>query len=173
MAHNLVPKAATNHGLKHLTEKEIDVTAKDLTRIVKEGVSRCYWQQEKNCATTALNLLSEIFTINLNSQTLDAALAIHGAGGYGAQCGLVEGPLMFMGIFGRKKGIPDERTIEGCREFAEKFEGRFGSLLCRTLRPQGFSPDDPPHLCEGLTCEAIEFAAMHVAGFLQEESQGR
>ena len=32
---------------------------------------------------------------------LDAALGMHGAGKYGAQCGLAEGTLIFLGTFGR------------------------------------------------------------------------
>jgi len=31
-------------------------------------------------------------------QLLDAAVGMHGAGKYGAQCGLVEGSLMFIGL---------------------------------------------------------------------------
>ncbi len=44
-----------------------------------------------------------------------------------------------------------------CYNLAEAFESRFGSLLCRDLRPEGFKPDNPPHLCEDLTREAILF----------------
>ncbi len=48
--------------------------------------------------------------------------------------------------------------MEVCKVYAAAFESKFGSLRCRELRPNGFNPDDPPHLCEGLTCKAIEFA---------------
>lgn len=34
----------------------------------------------------------------------------------------------------------------------------FGSLSCYDLRPNGFSENDPPHVCERLTVNAIEFA---------------
>ena len=42
--------------------------------------------------------------------------------------------------------------------FASEFERNFSSLRCRELRPGGFSPDDPPHLCECLSVKAIQFS---------------
>lgn len=36
--------------------------------------------------------------------------------------------------------------------------------LMSELRPQGFSPENPPHLGEGLTKRAIEYAASHIHG---------
>ncbi len=138
----------------------------DITKFVGEKVSQFYWIHDRNCATTALCLLSEIFNIELFDQTVDAALAMHGAGKYGAQCGLVEGTIMFMGIFGRQSRIQDHITIDACAEFAGNFESRFGSLLCKGLRTEGFTPDNPPHICEQITCEAIEFAVLHISNFL-------
>ncbi len=142
----------------------------DIAHSVRESVAQFYWKHDRNCATTALCILSELFEIQLHKQTIDATLAMHGAGKYGAQCGLVEGSIMFMGIFGRQKEIHDNLTIDTCGEFAKKFENKFGSLLCRVLRPQGFINDNPPHMCERITCEAIEFAARHAAGFLQQNA---
>ena len=139
----------------------------NISNIVKEKVSQLYWIDDRNCATTALYILSEIFKIELYDQTVDAALAMHGAGKYGAQCGLVEGTIMFIGIFGRQLRVQDHVTIGACAEFAETFESMFGSLLCKGLRPEGFKTDNPPHICEQITCEAIEFAVLHISNFLK------
>jgi C_GCAxxG_C_C family probable redox protein len=144
------------------------VAVEDIATFVKEQVSQCYWKYDINCATTVLCILSEIFEIELNNQTFDAALAMHGAGKYGAQCGLVEGTIMFIGVFGRQNNIHDRGTIDACRDFARKFESRFGSLLCSVLRPEGFSDDNPLHMCEQITCEAIECAALHVSRFMRD-----
>jgi hypothetical protein len=151
----------------HTDQEEIPVAVDDRTKIIRQRVSQFYWEHDRNCATTALSILSEIFGIELHSQTIDSALAMHGAGKYGAQCGLVEGALMFMGIWGRHKRREDRLVIDACRDFAGKFEARFGSLLCRELRPQGFGRENPPHLCEGITCEAIEFAALYIENLQQ------
>jgi C_GCAxxG_C_C family probable redox protein len=122
-----------------------------------------YWNDDLNCAVTTIKTLAEIFNIEIQLQVLDAAIGMHGAGKFGAQCGLVEGSLMFIGILGRQKGIEQEKIVAVCYEFAEGFEKRFKSLRCRDLRPQGFNVNDPPHLCEGKTKIAITFAAKFVS----------
>jgi len=65
---------------------------------------------------------------------------------------------MFLGIWGRMKGLPEKQIVELCYRYAEAFERRFGSLLCRELRPGGFGDDDPPYLCENLTKASIRFS---------------
>lgn len=122
-------------------------------------VHRYYWEDDINCATTALKTLSELFEIDLHPQVVDAAIGMHGAGGFGAQCGLVEGSLMFIGIWGRAQARDEESVANACHRFAADFQAKFGSLICSQLRPEGFKSDNPPHLCEELTKKAIAFTA--------------
>lgn len=126
-----------------------------MKRFVENRVHDDYWHRDLNCASTTLRIMAEHFGIRLDDQVLDAAIGMHGAGGHRAQCGIVEGTLMFIGILGRQRSIPDDDIISFCREFAEKFQTAFGSIVCATLRPEGFAPDQPPHLCERLTVEGI------------------
>ncbi len=130
---------------------------------VKRKVSKYYWKDDMNCAATTLKILSEAFEIELNKQIVDAAIGMHGAGEYGAQCGLVEGTLMFLGIFGRENNIPHNIIVQSCREFAKQFENKFNSLQCSILRPEGFHSDNPPHICEPLTCKAVEFSIKFIS----------
>ncbi|MBT8361674.1 MAG: C_GCAxxG_C_C family protein [Desulfobacterales bacterium] len=125
---------------------------------VTTRVHHYYHHNDHNCAVTTLKILAEKFAINLHDQVLDAALGMHGAGGLRAQCGLVEGALLFMPIYGKTRNQADEQIVAWCKQFADDFEENFDSLQCRELRPQGFTPDNPPHLCEKLTCRANEFA---------------
>jgi len=129
-------------------------------------VARYYWRDDINCATTTLKILAEHFDLPLSDQVIDAAVGMHGAGEYGAQCGLVEGTLMYLGIVGRSRAIPDNDIISACRVYAENFEKRFKSLACATLRPAGFDPRNPPHLCEDLTGRAIVFSVDFIQKFL-------
>ena len=124
---------------------------------INERVHGLYWNDDLNCATTTLITLSEIFQINLGSQIINAAIGMHGAGKYGAQCGLAEGSVMFLGILGKEKGLENEEIVTRCYNFAKEFEKEFGSINCRDLRPQGFKPDNPSHLCEEITKKAIAF----------------
>lgn len=120
-------------------------------------VHELYWIDDINCAKTMLKCLSELFSHPLEKQTVTAATGLHGAGGFRAQCGLVEGSLMFISIYYDFLGKSEDQIVSACYEFAGSFEKKFGSLRCFDLRPSGFSPNDPPHMCEKLTCEAIEF----------------
>jgi len=124
---------------------------------IREWVRRLYWDQDVNCAGTMLRCLGKLFSVELEDQTLRSAVGMHGAGGYRAQCGLVEGALMFIGICATGQGKSDGEAAKICFQFAGVFEERFGSLRCYDLRPGGFTADDPPHACENLTVEAILF----------------
>ncbi len=126
-----------------------------MNEFVKKRVHELYWEKDLNCASTTLLVLSEYFDISIGGQVLDSAIGMHGAGGYQAQCGLVEGTLMFIGILGRANLIPDEKSISFCKEVAKEFESEFSSLECKILRIEGFSSENPPHLCESLTYDAI------------------
>lgn len=128
-----------------------------IKELIEERVHYCYWEKDYNCAITMLKILAEIFEVELSSQVIDSAIGMHGAGKFGAQCGLVEGSLMFTSILGRRNGIAQEEIISKCYTFADEFQKRFGSLLCRELRPEGFKKDNPPHLCEEMSKRAVEF----------------
>ena len=117
-----------------------------------------YWNKDYNCARTTLACLGESFGISIEPQTFHAAIGMHGAGRFRAQCGLVEGSLMFIGIIGYRHAKTDKEIAALCFRFAESFTGRFGSLTCRDLRPGGFQPSDPPHACETLTIAAISLS---------------
>ncbi|PRX29347.1 putative redox-active protein with C_GCAxxG_C_C motif [Orenia metallireducens] len=131
----------------------------ELKELIEQRVHDYYWEEDLNCATTMLKTLGEIYKVKLDDQVLDAAIAMHGAGKFGAQCGLVEGTLMFYGVLGRKREISNGEIVKSCYDFADQFQEEFGSLLCRELRPEGFADDNPPHLCEDLTKRAVEFSA--------------
>ena len=86
-----------------------------------------------SCTQTVLRILSKLFSLKLNKQVF-----------YGAQCGLIEGVLMFIGLLGNSRGYSREDIEAVCFEFAEGFEKKLGSLICRELRPEGFKEDNPP-----------------------------
>ncbi|HOO91196.1 MAG TPA: C-GCAxxG-C-C family protein, partial [Syntrophales bacterium] len=154
-----------SHQWTQRYERTIEKEKMETKELIQSRVHTYYWQDDINCATTNLKILSEVFSIPLSDQVTDAALGMHGAGEYGAQCGLVEGTLMFLGIIGRTKGISDEKIIDSCNAFARQFEHKFQTLLCRELRPEGFHRNNPPHLCEKFTCEAVLFNIDFVTDF--------
>lgn len=133
-----------------------------LSSLINRRVQTCYWVEDLNCTITLLKIMSSIFNIDLSRQVLDAATGMHGAGSYQAQCGLVEGSLMFIGIIGKHMGYSSQEIEVYCYNLAYEFEEHFGSLVCRELRPEGFNPDNPPHLCEEITKQAVLFTADYI-----------
>lgn len=121
-------------------------------------VHELYYGQDLNCARTTMTCLSELLHVPIEKQTFSAAVGLFGAGGYRAQCGLVEGALMFIGLYFAHLGKSEAEAVKACYDYAAAFEERFGSLRCRELRPGGFNENDPPHMCEKLSCETIGFA---------------
>ncbi len=136
--------------------------------LVTHRVHDYFWKKDLNCATASLKILAETFDIRLDDQILDATVGMNGAGEYGAQCGVVEGALMFLGIFGRARDLPKQQIVGLCRNYTTRFEDHFESLECRVLRPEGFTSENPPHLCERFTCEAIELAIAFIQKAMQE-----
>lgn len=126
----------------------------DIDQLMAQRVHNYYWEEDINCATTTLRILSELTDVKIHPQVIDGAVGLHGAGGFGAQCGLVEGILLFIGIAGRKVSLSDEEIIKICYSFADKFQQYFGSLSCKQLRPSGTGD----HLCEELTNKAVKFS---------------
>jgi len=133
-----------------------------MQKVIHARVHDYYWQDDFSCAVTTLKILAELFYPELHPQVIAAASGLN-AGRFGLQCGLVEGALLFIGSYGCRQNIGQEQIKQLCQEYCREFEARFGSMLCRELRPQGFSPDNPPHLCEGITKEAVCFSAEFIA----------
>ncbi|MFT5698755.1 MAG: C_GCAxxG_C_C family probable redox protein [Desulforhopalus sp.] len=137
-----------------------------MEKFVKGRVRYFFGEKDLNCASTALHIVSEYFDIPVRQQVMDAAIGMHGAGGYRGQCGIVEGLLMSIGIIGKARKVQDEDIVSFCREFAMKFENEFKSLSCAILRPNGFNDNDPPHLCEGLTGDGVSFGISLISEWL-------
>ncbi|MFA5453516.1 MAG: C-GCAxxG-C-C family protein [Sphaerochaetaceae bacterium] len=140
----------------------------EIERIIENKVHTAYYQCDINCARTMLTTLGDLFHITIEKQTYLSAIGLHGAGGHRDQCGLVEGSLMFLGIYFLEKGRKEEEVVALCYEFAQEFTKQFGSVRCRELRPSGFQETDPPHLCEDLTCKAIVFTYR----FIMDKNKG-
>ncbi len=125
---------------------------------ISSKVHDYYWNQNLNCAVTTLTILSEVFSLPLQPQVIQGTFGLN-AGRYSSQCGLVQGSLFFIGIYAHHQGLELPRINTLCHHFSNEFQRRFTSLLCHQLRPEGFSPENPPHLCENLTVLAITFTA--------------
>jgi hypothetical protein len=133
---------------------------------IAQRVHALFWDHDDNCAVTTLRIGSELFGLHLDQQVLDSALGLWGAGGYRAQCGLVEGGLMLFGLLGARAGLGRSEIGRLCGRYAEGFERNFGDLTCRILRPGGFTAEDPPHACEELARRSVVFTCRELGRWL-------
>ena len=164
MYHNLEKNRQIGFDIKCGNHRGVILMKEYITKRVHE----LYWKEDINCARTALVCLSELFEIAIEPQTIWSTVGLHGAGGYRAQCGLVEGTLMFIGIYLHMIGKSEDEIVSACYNFASAFDREFGSLRCFELRPTGFSESDPPHMCENLTCNGIGFAYQYILGITEK-----
>lgn len=128
---------------------------------VEKRLHELYWIHNYNCSMAMVTCLSEFFKEEINQQTVNASRGLNGAGRFRGQCGLVEGALMFIGIYMAKDNNTREGTdivVNMCHKFASQFTETFGSISCFDLRPNGFREDDPSHFCEKISAKAILFA---------------
>jgi hypothetical protein len=133
---------------------------------VAEKVHYFYHEAGINCAVGTLILLSDLFGVELQEQVYDSAIAMHGAGKYGAQCGILEGGIMFASIYAKQNGLEKKEIVPIIYKWSSLFEKEMGSLVCRELRPYPFTPEDAPkHLCEPITVKGVKLAVK----FIQEE----
>ncbi len=146
-----------------------DINA-DTDRKIDELVRHYFRDLEINCATTTIKILGEFLGLEVSPQVLDSTVGLNGAGQHGAQCGLVEGGLMFLGMIGRERGISDDDIVAACDRYATEFEREFGSMICSVLRPEGFNDDNPPHICEPVSCRAVKFSNRFVREFVGDKS---
>ena len=99
-----------------------------------------------SCSQAVLSAFSDLFDIELNlalkiSQPFGGGIAHRGD-----ICGAVSGAFMAIGLkYGRTQvhDIPSrERTYAAVTTFIEKFEGVFGSIICKELLGNDLSTED-------------------------------
>lgn len=125
---------------------------------LEEKIYQYFVTEGLNCAQTSLRILAEEYPLSLPPEVEQSALGLNGGGKYRGQCGLVEGPLLFLGILGSRKQKSRDEINAVCHEYAQQFETKYGSLSCRDLRPEGFREGLPPNLCLPLALKTIPFA---------------
>ena len=163
-----------------------DVLSGGVRREMRDGQSRrrrlrygmrLLRKRSMNCTGTAMSTVPEpccslpgrAVRVTYEPQTLNAAVGLHGAGGYRAQCGLVRQSHVCRSLF-KWAWLGGGAIVSACYRFAEAFSGEFGSLTCSICVRADFSPDDPPHRCEALTCRAVEFTYKFMKALLDRNT---
>lgn len=139
-----------------------------LEELVAARIETMYHDQSLGCAHATLKILAEALDTELSRQVYDSSVGMLGGGGhYGAQCGLVQGALMFAGVLGARQGLDEETLDKHCFDLLAGAERELGSLVCREIRPEGFAEDNPPNICEPRSVTSIVWVARFFADRFQ------
>jgi len=139
------------------------MTTMELQEYIARRVEQEYHDLDTPCTPTTIKILSEVFKLELPKELVELSFALSGISKHGAQCGLVEGVLVMIGLIGHRQGLDKEVLAEICSDFLKQYDQKHGSLRCKELRLGGFNDDDPPNLCEGLTATSITDAALFLS----------
>ena len=129
----------------------------NLHNFIDKEVHENYWERDYNCATNILMLLSEIEGIKLDKQVLYSVSGLHGVDPMIAQCGLLSGGLMFLGIYSCEKNIPNSQLSKYYYDYSKYFQRKFGDTGCQNLNGNSKSLGLKPYACEDLTKDVVEF----------------
>lgn len=127
------------------------------TAAIKERVHELYWNEYTNCTKSMLICLGELFEAEIDQQVFQSTVGMLSTSGFGLQCGLVSGGLMFIGIYCAKLGKNKSVILSYCNNFVETFNQKFGSLKCFELRSKLNNMKDPRHVCEKLTGDVVTY----------------
>lgn len=131
----------------------------DILNFVDKEVHENYWEKDLNCCTNILMLLSEIKGIKLDKQVLYSVSGMHGLNPSAAPCGLLSGALMFLGIYGREKNIPNSQLTRHYYEYSKYFQRKFGDTSCKNLNKRKDALGLLPFSCEDLTKTVVIFTS--------------
>ena len=156
-------RAYNKHHKKSLTIS--DEGALDEHKFIADKIKIYYEIEEHNCAVSVLKVLAERYDFPIHQQVMDSALAQNGLGQSGAQCGLITGAAMFLGVVAVEQGWTKDTLHEHTQRLTTEFKNAFHALDCRSIRPEGFVADNPPHLCEPRTVEALEIMINYISRY--------
>jgi hypothetical protein len=135
-----------------------------LEQLVAARVENMYHDLDLSCVHTTLRILEEVFDTPIAPETYDASAGMLGGGGcFGGQCGLIQGGIIFISLLCARGGLDEDTLKQHCYDYSALTVKELGSLLCREIRPEGFSDDNPPNLCEPRTVQNITATVRFVA----------
>lgn len=110
--------------------------------MLKDHIGPYYFEQNYNCAETVLRAANDYYQLGLH----DYDMKLVGAYGAGIQCGNTCGAILgAAGVLSMKyveaKAHESADIKPVTTLFMEKMEQKYGSSLCKDIKPQSFQPE--------------------------------
>ena len=125
--------------------------------MLKDEIKKYYFDQNYNCAETILRAANDYYNLGLH----DNDMKMVGAYGAGIQCGNTCGAILSAAAVLSMKYIETKaHESENIRALGtnliRKFNMKYGSVLCKDIKPQSFKPECRCQLTVESACDILE-----------------
>jgi C_GCAxxG_C_C family probable redox protein len=112
-------------------------------------------ETDYHCGEVVVRTILNELEIKAPASVLRISASMNGGGRAGAQCGILEAGLFVLSLlYGRHSEKQSREPLQSLAfQLTKKFETEYKNLLCRDIRPEGFSTTQPRGLCtERIIC---------------------
>lgn len=125
--------------------------------MLKDLLPKYYFDQNYNCAETILRAANEYYDLGLH----DKDMILVGAYGAGIQsgntCGAVLSAAAILSLkYVEAKAHESEDIRPVVQKMIRKFNEKYGSILCKDIKPQSFKPEYRCQLTIETSCDILE-----------------
>lgn len=125
--------------------------------MLKDLLPKYYFEQNYNCAETILRAANEYYNLGLH----DKDMILVGAYGAGIQsgntCGAVLSVAAILSLkYVKAKAHESEDIRPVVQKMMRKFNEKYGSILCKDIKPQSFKPEYRCQMTIETSCDILE-----------------
>lgn len=125
--------------------------------MLKDLLPKYYFEQNYNCAETILRAANEYYNLGLH----DKDMILVGAYGAGIQSGNTCGAVLSVAAvlslkYVEAKAHESEDIRPVVQKMIRKFNEKYGSILCKDIKPQSFKPEYRCQMTIETSCDILE-----------------
>ena len=125
--------------------------------MLKDLLPKYYFEQNYNCAETILRAANEYYDLGLH----DKDMILVGAYGAGIQSGNTCGAVLSVAAvlslkYVEAKAHESEDIRPVVQKMMRKFNEKYGSILCKDIKPQSFKPEYRCQMTIETSCDILE-----------------
>lgn len=137
--------------------------------MLKDVYAKYYFEGNYNCAETIIRAANEYYELGLH----DRDMIMVGAYGAGIQCGNTCGAVLSAAAvlsmkYVEAKAHESEDIRPVVMKLMRKFQAKYGSTLCKDIKPQSFKPEYRCRMTIEASCDILEET---IAEFEAERNQ--
>lgn len=125
--------------------------------MLKDVYAKYYFEGNYNCAETIIRAANEYYELGLH----DRDMIMVGAYGAGIQCGNTCGAVLSAAAvlsmkYVEAKAHESEDIRPVVMKLMRKFQAKYGSTLCKDIKPQSFKPEYRCRMTIEASCDILE-----------------